>query len=190
MKIGLFFGSFDPIHIGHLIVANTVYEMTAMDQIWFVVSPQNPFKKNKTLLHEIDRFDLVKLAIRDNLYFKASDVEFSLPRPSYTINTMMYLKSRYLNYEFNVIMGEDSLVQFKKWKNYHEILDQYGIIIYPREVSSKASSINHENVVLISAPRVDISASYIRQMLQEGKIPKYLVPEEVLGLIELKKYYT
>ena len=190
MKIGLFFGSFDPIHIGHLIVANTVYEMTVMDQIWFVVSPQNPFKKNKTLLHEIDRFDLVKLAIRDQLHFKASDVEFSLPRPSYTINTMMYLRSRYLNYEFKLIMGEDSLVQFKKWKNYHEILDQYGIIIYPREVSFKAPSINHENVVLISAPRVGISASHIRQMLQEGKIPKYLVPEEVLRLIELKKYYT
>ena len=190
MKIGLFFGSFDPIHIGHLIVANTVYEMTAMDQIWFVVSPQSPFKKNKTLLHEIDRFDLVKLAIRDHLYFKASDIEFNLPRPSFSIDTMMYLKSRYLDYEFKLIMGEDNLILFKKWKNYQEILNQFGIIIYPRKVSFEVPSINHENVVLISAPGFDISASYIRKMLQEGKVPKYLVPEEVLKLIELKRYYT
>ena len=189
MKIGLFFGSFDPIHIGHLIVANMVYEMTVMDQIWFVVSPQNPFKKNKTLLHENDRFDLVNLAIRDHLYFKVSDIEFNLSRPSYTIDTMIYLESLYLDYEFKLIIGEDNLVQFKNWKNYQEILSKYGIIIYPRKVSLETPSINHENVILISAPRVDISASHIRKMLQEGKVPKYLVPEEVLKLIELKKYY-
>ena len=190
MKIGLLYASFDPIHIGHLIVANAVYETTVMDRIWFVVSPQNPFKKNKILLQEIDRFDLVTLAIRDHSYFKASDIEFNLPRPSYTIDTMIYLESLYLDYEFKLIMGEENLDQYRKWKNYQEILSQYGIIIYPRKVSLEAPLINHENVILISAPRVDISASYIRKMLQEGKAPRYLVPEEVLKLIELKKYYS
>ncbi len=190
MKIGLFFGSFDPIHIGHLIVANMVYEMSVMDQIWFIVSPQNPFKENKTLLDEFDRFDLVNLAIRDHDHFRSRDVEFNLPRPNYTIDTMTYIKSRYLDHEFKLIVGEDNLVQFKKWKNYQEILTQYGIIIYPRKVNLETPLINHENVELISAPRLDISASQIRQMLRAGKVPKYLVPEEVLKLIELKKYYT
>ena len=164
--------------------------MKVMDHVWFVETPQKPFKKNKTLLHEIDRFDLVNLAIRDHLFFKASDIEFNLPRPSYTIDTMRYLKSLYLDYEFKLILGEDNYVQFKKWKNYQEILSQYGIIIYPRKVSLEAPSINNENVIFISAPRVDISASHIRKLLQEGKVPKFLVPEEVLKLIELKKYYT
>ena len=190
MKIGLFFGSFDPIHIGHLIVANMVYEMSVMDQIWFIVSPQNPFKKNKTLLDEFDRFDLVNLAIRGHYNFRSHDIEFNLPRPNYTIDTMTYIKSRYLDHDFKLIVGEDNLVQFKKWKNYQEILNQYGIIIYPRKVNLETPLINHENVELISAPRLDISASQIRQMLREGKVPKYLVPEEVLKLIELKKYYT
>ena len=190
MKIGLFFGSFNPIHIGHLIVANMVYEMTDMNQIWFVVSPQNPFKKNKTLLHEFDRLDLVNAAIQDHYHFKAHDIEFSLPRPSYTINTITHLRSRYADHEFKLIIGEDNLVQFTKWKNYQEILNQHGIIVYPRKVNIETPSINHENVEWISAPLLDISASHIRQMLKEGKVPKYLVPEEVLKLIELKEHYT
>jgi nicotinate-nucleotide adenylyltransferase len=190
MKIGLFFGSFNPIHIGHLIVANMVYEMTDMNQIWFVVSPQNPFKKNKTLLHEFDRLDLVNAAIRDHHHFKAHDIEFSLPRPSHTINTITHLKSRYADHEFKLIIGEDNLGQFTKWKNYQEILNQHGIIVYPRKVTIETPLVNHENIEWISAPLLDISASHIRQMLKEGKVPKYLVPEEVLKLIELKEHYT
>ena len=190
MKIGLFFGSFNPIHTGHLIVANSVYEMTGMNQIWFIVSPQNPFKKNKNLLHEFDRFDLVNAAIRDHYYFRAHDIEFGLPKPSYTIDTITHLKSRYLDHEFKLIIGEDNLVQFKKWKSYQEILNQHGIIVYPRKVDIKVPLINHESVESISAPLIDISASQIRFLLKKGKSPKYLVPEEVLKLIELKKYYA
>ena len=130
MKIGLYFGSFNPIHIGHLIVANVMAEY--LERVWFVVSPQNPFKQTKSLLHEFDRYEMVEKAIQDNHRLKACDVEFSMPKPSYTIDSLIYLSEKYPQHQFKLILGSDNLVQFPKWKNYQRILDNYGLLVYPR----------------------------------------------------------
>ena len=138
MNIGLFFGSFNPIHIGHLIVANTMATTTDLDQVWFVVSPQNPFKKTKSLLHEFDRLDMVERAIADNSRLKATNIEFSMPRPSYTIDTLTRLSEKYPQHTFRLIVGEDNLEQFANWKNHDKILEYYGLYVYlrPRSVES------------------------------------------------------
>lgn len=188
MQIGLFFGSFNPIHTGHLIVAQTIRELTDLDEIWFVVSPQNPFKKNKKLLHEFDRLDMVRAAIDDNYSFKASDIEFNMPKPSYTIDTLIYLSEKYPNHGFKLLIGEDNLANFHKWKNHQKILDEYGLIVYPRPNSEK-SDLKYENVNFVEAPKIDISATLIRSMIKQGKSPKYLIPDEVHEIINAKKFY-
>jgi len=188
MKIGLFFGSFNPIHMGHLIVAQALRELTDLDEVWFIVSPQNPFKKNKKLLHEFDRLDMVRAAIDDNYFFKASDIEFNMPRPSYTIDTLTYLSEKYPKHQFKLLIGEDNLVNFHKWKNFQKILDDYGLIVYPRPHSGDISH-SYENVIHIDAPKIDISATLIRKMIKEDKSPRYLLPDEVLEKIKAKKFY-
>ena len=190
MNIGLFFGSFNPIHIGHLIIANTVAEHKDIAQVWFVVSPLNPFKSSKNLLHEFDRIDMVELAIEDNFNLRASDIEFHMTRPSYTIDTLTYLSERHPKHNFKLIIGGDNLKNFHKWKNYKAILDHYGLIVYPRPQSIVPEEIKaHPNVKMINAPLLDISATYIRKQIREGKSIQYIVPPKVAEHIAFKKLY-
>jgi nicotinate-nucleotide adenylyltransferase len=189
MKIGLFFGSFNPIHYGHLIIAQAVLNQTDVDQIWFVISPHNPQKSSKTLLHEFDRMDLVDRAIADNYQFKSSDIEFQLAKPSYTIHTLTHLSERFPTHTFKLILGGDNLEQFKSWKNYDQILDYYGLYVYPRGEKESSDLWQHPQVTCIEAPLLQISATYIRQCIQQGKSIKYLVPDTVEALIQSKKFY-
>ena len=189
MKIGLFFGSFNPIHIGHLIIANTMATSTDLQQVWFIVSPQNPFKKNNSLLHEFDRYTMVERAIADNHKLKVTDIEFNLPKPSYTIDTLTVLADKFPEHEFVLIMGEDNLVQFENWKNYEKILEFYNIYVYPRPNTAPHSFKNHDKVKFVEAPLLDISATYIRKRLQEQKDIKYLVTDPVEAYISIKKFY-
>lgn len=188
-KIGLFFGSFNPIHIGHMIIANIMAENTDLNKVWFVVSPQNPFKPGKGLLHEFDRYDMVKAAIADHYKLEVSDVEFNLPKPSYTIHTLAYLTEKHPGKEFKVIIGEDNLENFSKWKNHEQILEQFGLYVYPRPHVTNSELIRHPNVKLIEAPLLDISATYIRNCIKSNKSIRYLVPEPVEQMIRLKHFY-
>lgn len=188
-KIGLFFGSFNPIHMGHMIIANIMAENTDLHKVWFVVSPQNPFKPAKGLLHEFDRYDMVKAAIADNYKLEASDVEFHLPKPSYTIDTLTVLSEKNPQKTFKVIMGEDNLVNFKKWKNHDQILDHYGVYVYPRPQTINPLFKEHPHVKMVEAPLLDISATYIRQCIKDNKSVRYLVPEPVEQMIRLRNFY-
>jgi len=189
MKIGLFFGSFNPIHIGHLIIANTIADSEEVNQVWLVVSPQNPFKKNSTLLHEFDRYDMVRLAIADNEKLNVTDIEFHLPKPSYTIDTLTYMQEKYPQHEFKIIIGEDNLKGFEKWKNYAKILEYYEILVYPRPNSATTSFHTHQKVKFVKAPLIDISATYIREKIHNNQSVKYLVHEDVATLIRVKGLY-
>jgi nicotinate-nucleotide adenylyltransferase len=188
-KIGLFFGSFNPIHIGHMIIANIMAENTDLNKVWFVVSPQNPFKPSKGLLHEFDRYDMVKAAIADHYKLEVSDVEFNLPKPSYTIHTLAYLTEKFPGKEFKVIIGEDNLENFAKWKNHEQILEQFGLYVYPRPHVTNSDLKRHAHVKMIEAPLLDISATYIRNCIKSNRSIRYLVPESVEQLIRLKHFY-
>lgn len=188
-KIGLFFGSFNPIHIGHMIIANIMAENADLNKVWFVVSPQNPFKPSKGLLHEFDRYDMVKAAIADHYKLEVSDVEFNLPKPSYTIHTLAYLTEKFPGRDFKVIIGEDNLENFAKWKNYEQILNQFGLYVYPRPHVTNSEWKRHSNVKMIEAPLLDISATYIRNCIKNNKSIRYLVPEPVEQMIRLKHFY-
>jgi len=190
MRIGLFFGSFNPIHVGHLIVANVMATTTDLEQVWLVVSPQNPFKKNKSLLHEFDRLDLVERAIADNHRLKASDAEFSMPRPSFTIDTLRRLREKFPQHTFRLIIGGDNLGQFPNWKEHEAILNDFGLYVYPRPNAEPSSLQTHPNVRLVEAPLLDISATFIRAQLKAGGSIRYMVPDAVERLIELKKFYV
>lgn len=187
MKIGLYFGSFNPIHIGHLIIAQTIFERCALDQVWFVVSPQNPFKKQESLAHEHDRLRMVELAVHDNFHFRASDVEFRMPKPSYTIDTLAFLSDKHPQHQFFLFMGSDNLSHFHKWKNYRAILDNFQVLVYPRPGDQKLT--DFPEVTFIDAPLLDISATFIRQAIQSGYSAKYLLPEPVEQYILSKKLY-
>ncbi|MBL7859903.1 MAG: nicotinate-nucleotide adenylyltransferase [Cyclobacteriaceae bacterium] len=188
-KIGLFFGSFNPIHIGHMIIANIMAENTDLNKVWFVVSPQNPFKPSKGLLHEFDRYDLVKAAIAENYKLEVTDVEFQLPKPSYTIHTLAHLTEKHPGKEFKVIIGGDNLENFSKWKNHNQILDQFGLYVYPRPGVTNSEIARHPNVKMIDAPQLEISATYIRDCIKHNKSIRYLVSEPVEQLIRLKNFY-
>lgn len=188
-KIGLFFGSFNPIHIGHMIIANIMAENTDLNKVWFVVSPQNPFKPGKGLLHEFDRYDMVKAAIADHYKLEVSDVEFNLPKPSYTIHTLVYLQEKFPTKKFKIIIGEDNLENFTKWKNHEQILEQFGLYVYPRPQVTNSDLKRHPHVKMIEAPLLDISATYIRNCIKNKKSIRYLVPEPVEQLIRLKHFY-
>lgn len=189
MKIGLFFGSFNPVHIGHLIIGNIMAETTDIDQVWFIVSPHNPFKKRNTLLHEFDRLDMVNAAIFDNYHMKASDVEFHMPKPSYTIDTLVYLSEKHPEHSFKLIIGEDNLKSFPKWKNYDKILDHYGLYVYPRPHAEPSEVIEHKNVKMVDAPMIDISATFIRNCVKKNQSIKYLVPAAVEDIIVSRKFF-
>lgn len=189
MKIGLFFGSFNPIHIGHLIVANVMAETTDFDKVWFVVSPQNPLKPSKGLLHEFDRYDMVQAAVADNHKLQVSDIEFNLPKPSFTIHTLAHLAERHPEKHFSLILGEDNLESFPRWKNYTQIVDQYGLYVYPRPHVSESQLKSHPNVKMVDAPLLDISATFIRGCIRSNKSIRYLVPEPVENMIRAKGFY-
>ena len=177
MKIGLFFGSFNPIHIGHTAIANYMLEFCGLDRLWFVVTPHNPLKEKKTLLADIHRLQLVREAIGDNNKMKASNVEFSLPQPSYTVNTLAYLKEKHPEHEFVLILGSDNLSTFKKWKNYEEILKHHHLLVYPRAESDGGELAKHPKVKMTDAPLMDVSSTFIRQAIKNKKDVRYLMPD-------------
>jgi nicotinate-nucleotide adenylyltransferase len=189
MKIGLYFGSFNPIHIGHMIIGNHVLSHCKIDRLWFVVSPHNPLKETSSLLNENHRLHLVRLAIENESKFKASNIEFSLPRPSYTIDTISYLSDKYPQHEFSIVMGSDSFFNIKKWKNYKELLKQCKIIIYKRPGFEPDISLC-KNIELVNAPLLDISSTYIRNLIKEKKSIRYLVKDEVMEDILANGYYS
>lgn len=189
MKVGLFFGSFNPIHAGHLVLANYMLEYTDLERIWFVVSPHNPLKKKSTLLDEKQRLQMVDLAIGDNIKLKASNIEFNLPQPSYTIVTLTYLKEKYPQHEFVLIMGADNLESFHKWKNYEEIIKHHQLYIYPRPESDGGNLKEHPQIKLVNAPLMEISSTAIRQAIKEKKDMRYFMPEAVWQYIKEMHFY-
>lgn len=189
MKIGLFFGSFNPIHIGHLIIANFMATQTDLDKVWLVVSPQNPLKPKKGLARDYDRLHLARLGIGDNPLIQASNIEFGLPKPSYTIDTLMFLKEKHLEHEFVLIMGGDNLATLHLWKNYEQILANYDIYLYRRPAVETGEWARHPRVHSFEAPMLDISATYIRECLRTGKSVRYLVPDAVWEYLESGSLY-
>jgi len=188
MKIGLYFGSFNPIHIGHLIIANHILNETQLEKIWFVVSPQNPLKPSKTLLNEYDRLHLAKLATEDDSRIQVSDIEFKLPKPSYTIDTLTFINEKYSLHEFSVIMGSDSYQNLPKWKNYELIIRDYSIYVYRRPGFEITSSFQ-KSPIIQNAPLLQISATEIRDSIAKGKSVRYMLPEKVREEIEKGRYY-
>jgi nicotinate-nucleotide adenylyltransferase len=188
-KVGLFFGSFNPIHVGHLIIGNTMVETTDLKRVWYVVSPQNPFKPSKGLLHEFDRYDMVRAATSDNFKFDVTDVEFHLPKPSYTIHTLVHLKEKHPDKEFVVIIGEDNLENFTRWRNHAQIIEQFGLYVYPRPNAQPSDLKSHPQVKFVDAPLLDISATFIRACIKRKQSVRYLVPEVVEEMIRTKGFY-
>jgi len=195
MKTGLFFGSFNPIHIGHMAIANYIAEYTDLREIWFVVSPHNPLKPRESLLDDRDRFYLVELAIGNDLRFRASDIEFSLPRPSYTIDTMAYLSEKYPEREFTLIMGEDNLNTLHKWKNAAELVKRYPLVVYPRLNPGRKSSRKLQEILVtasvteVRAPLMEISGTFIRKAIREGKDLSWYVPAPAWKYITEMHFY-
>lgn len=188
-EIGLFFGSFNPIHSGHLILANYVVEFTPMNELWFVVSPQNPFKKNHSLLPEIHRLAMVDRSIENDGRFKASNIEFALPKPSYTSDTLIYLLEKYPNYRFSLIMGEDNLTHLHKWKNADFLVDNYDIYVYPRPHAKKGNYENESRIHKLKAPLIEISASFIRNAIKEQKDVSWFLPQGAWNYIDEMGFY-
>ena len=188
MKVGLYFGSFNPVHVGHLIIANYIANNVKIDQVWFVVSPQNPLKPSNSLLNKFHRKYLIDIAIDGEKKLKSSSIEFSLPTPSYTIDTLTYLKEKYPEFQFSVIMGSDSLKNLPKWKNYEQIIKNYELLVYERP-GFKPENNFRENIIHLDAPMLDISSSTIRELINNGKSIKFLVPDVVKEEIERNHYY-
>lgn len=188
MKIGLYFGSFNPIHTGHLIIASHILNTTSLEKIWMVVSPRNPFKNSNSLLNEYDRMQLVQVAIGDDLRMRASDIEFGLPKPSYTSVTLAHLAEKYPEHEFTIIMGGDSLQNLPRWKNAESIIANYPIFVYPRpgfEVSRPEGA----DITIVEAPLLELSATHVRELVSQGKSIRYMVPDAVMEEIEKNGYY-
>jgi len=189
MKIGLFFGSFNPVHVGHMIIANHMVQYSDLDQVWMVVSPHNPLKNKASLAKDSDRYHLVELAIGDNTKLKVSNVEFSLPLPSYTVDTLTFLREKYPGKTFALIMGGDNLESIEKWKNYQYILENYDIYLYQRPGYNPDKYSNMSRVKSIDAPLLNISSTFIRQAIQKGKSVRYLVPDAVSDYLESSVLY-
>lgn len=189
MKIGLFFGSFNPIHIGHLIIANHMATHTDLQKVWLVVSPQNPLKPKNSLARDYDRLHLAQIGIGDNPKIEASNLEFGLPRPSYTVDTLAFAREKYPQHEFALIMGGDNLATLHLWKNHQILLDNYDIYIYRRPGHELGERASHPRVRICEAPLLDISATYLRECLRARKSIRYLVPEPVFEYLESSQLY-
>jgi nicotinate-nucleotide adenylyltransferase len=189
MKIGLYFGSFNPIHSGHLMIANFIAEFSILNQVWMMVSPHNPLKPAGSLLQDYHRFHLVELGIGRYKKIKASKIEFELPRPSYTINTLAYIKEKFPQHDFSLIMGSDNLETFHKWKNYDIILEDHDIYVYPRPLHDGGSLKNHERVKWMEAPLMEISSTFIRNAIKNGKDVRFMMPETVADYIDEMNFY-
>jgi len=190
MKIGLYFGSFNPIHMGHLIIAHHMVEFSDLDKIWFVVTPHNPFKKKETLLADHHRLELVQLALKDFDNLEASNVEFGLKKPSYTVDTLAHISEKFPKHEFSLIMGGDNLVSFHKWKNHEAILEHHHIYVYPRTTGKPSRFDDHKSVTLVeSAPLMQLSSSFIRKSIFEGKNVKSMLPKTTWAFIDEMNFY-
>ncbi len=189
MKIGLFFGSFNPIHIGHLAIANYMVEFTDIDKLWFIISPHNPLKKKSSLLNDYHRLDLVYRAIEDDNRFFVSDIEFKMPQPSYTIDTIVRLKEKRPDDEFALIMGSDGLKTFNKWKNAEEIIKQCHRYVYPRPGTPEEEYKKHSNITVVNAPLMEMSSSFIRESIKEGKNTRFFVPDKVYEYMNEMNFY-
>lgn len=191
MKVGLYFGTFNPIHVGHLTIANHLAEYSDLDKIWFVVTPHSPFKKKSSLLDNRQRYEMVYRATEDYTKLEPSDIEFNLPQPNYTINTLTYLKEKYPDYEFSLIMGEDNLKGFHKWKNYQLILDHHDIYVYPRisEGTVDTQFSTHSKIKKIDAPIMELSSTFIRKSIKEGKNVRPMLPEHVWEYLDEMNFY-
>lgn len=191
MKIGLYFGSFNPIHVGHLVIANHIAEHSDLDQVWFVVTPHNPFKKKSSLLDNYQRLEMVYQATKDYTKLKPSNIEFNLPQPNYTVNTLAHLQEKYPDNQFALIMGEDNLKSFHKWKNYQVILENYHIYVYPR-ISKNAVQTqfhNHANISFVNAPIMQLSSTFIRKSIKEGKNVQPMLPHFVWKYLDEMNFY-
>lgn len=188
-KIGLFFGSFNPIHVGHLIIANYMAHHTDLNEVWLMVSPHNPLKKKDSLISMYDRLEMVNLAIENSENIRSSNFEFHLPQPSYTIDTLIHLHERYPEKEFVLIMGSDNLQSFKKWKNYEIILRDYLIYVYPRPGFDSGEFLNHPSITITATPLMELSSTFIRHSIKAKKSVKYFIPDTVLEFIEKKSLY-
>lgn len=191
MKIGLYFGTFNPIHVGHMIIANHMAEHSDLEQIWMVVTPHNPLKQKSTLLDDYQRLHLVHLATEDYPKIKPSDIEFKLPQPNYTVNTLAHLMEKYPQHEFSLIMGEDNLKTFHKWKNYDYILEHHDIYVYPRvsECEDHLELKNHPRIHKINAPIVEISSTFIRENIKNKKNIRPLLPNKVWEYVDHNNFY-
>ena len=188
-KTGLFFGSFNPIHVGHLIIANHMVEHTDLDEVWFVISPHNPLKKKSTLLADHHRYAMVNIAVEDNRNLWASNIEFGLSQPSYTVHTLAFLEEKYPEKEFVLIMGGDNLASLHKWKNYEHILENYSIMVYPRPSEQLPDLVNHQHVQVVEAPLMQISSSFIRNSIKIGKSVEYLLSDRVFKYLTEMHFY-
>jgi nicotinate-nucleotide adenylyltransferase len=188
MKVGLFFGSFNPVHIGHLAIANYMVEFTDLQQLWFVISPHNPLKPKQTLLPDHHRRTLLEIAVGDEPRFRISDIEFSMSQPSFTIDTLIWLKEKYPAHTFVILMGSDGLPTFNKWKNCQLIEDNYQRYVYPRP-GFPVNPAEHKNIALVNAPQLEISSSFIREAITNGKDIRYFLPEKVYDYIIEMHFY-
>lgn len=190
LKVGLYFGSYNPIHIGHLAIANYLVEYTNVDQLWFVVSPQNPFKKKANLLDDYHRLELVNRAVEGDDRLRASNIEFTLPKPSYTVDTLAYLKDQHPNYHFRIMMGSDNLENFHKWKNYETIVENYGVIVYPRPGFDKSKVQQHVNITIAEgAPLMEVSSSFIRNAIRDKKDVRHFLPRKTWEYLDEMNFY-
>ena len=188
-KVGLFFGSFNPIHTGHLIIAGYMLEFTDLDDVWFVISPHNPLKEKNTLLADHHRYAMVQIAIEDNPRLRANNIEFRMPQPSYTIDTLVRLEEKYPDHQFVLIAGTDIFPTFHKWKNYEKLLEFYHLYIYPRPLSGSSPFDNHPHIHFTAAPLIEISSSFIRESIHQGKNMRHFLPEKVWKYIEEMHFY-
>ena len=190
MKVGLFFGSFNPIHIGHMAIANYMVEFGPIDQLWFIVTPHNPLKKKKNLLDDYQRLEMVNRAIGDDFRFRASDIEFRLPKPNYTINTLAYLKEKHPKNDFYLIIGSDNYVTLKKWKNWEVLIRDFKFLIYPRPGYDHTTVDFEGSFELIEAPLIEISSTFIRKAITAGKDMRYFLSENVYQYLSEMGFYT
>ncbi|AVI50489.1 nicotinic acid mononucleotide adenylyltransferase [Pukyongia salina] len=190
-KIGLYFGTFNPIHVGHLTIANYMVEFSDLDEVWLVVTPHNPHKKKNSLLDDVHRLTMVRIAVEDYPKLKASSIEFDLPQPNYTVNTLAHLEEKYPEYNFCLIMGEDNLKSFHKWKNYEVILDRYAIYVYPRisEGRTESQFIDHPAISLVEAPIMELSSTFIRNAIKKNKNIRPMLPDAVWKYLDEMNFY-